>query len=78
MEKNKQKIWLALKRVCSEGMEGQQTEDLHTVILLDFKKEKISGGFVRIGETEPAQGFAKQFFETAFDKMNDSFEKPIF
>lgn len=31
-----------------------------------------------VGETEPIQGFSKQFFETAFDKMNDSFEKPIF
>lgn len=31
-----------------------------------------------IREIEPVQGFTKQFFETAFDKMNDSFEKPIF
>lgn len=31
-----------------------------------------------IREIETVQGFTKQFFETAFDKMNDSFEKPIF
>jgi len=42
------------------------------------KKKKISEGFVGIGETEPVQGFTKQFFETAFDKINDSFEKPFF
>lgn len=29
-------------------------------------------------ETELEQGFTKRFFETAFDKMNDSFEKPVF
>lgn len=50
--------------------------ELEYSILLDFKKVSVRS--VGIREIKPVQGFTKQFFETAFDKMNDSFEKPIF